>query len=249
MHSLRKLLLSTSLLSMALLLVFYQSPYAAQLAPHKADESKMPSSVIIWKGDTKVPDSRREQQITKALHTHRQSLLQSDSPFTGAQKSQVTLVVFLDYQCSHCKKMAPLLENLQHKNPNLKIIYKDLPILGAHSTQAAKAALAAQKQGKYSQMADQLMQTQKLSSDSILEMAQSAGLNLTQFKQDLASNDLQDQLQKNINLAHDFTIKTTPLILIINEHQDHSMTSKPTFFVTGDVTLETLENLVRQAKD
>ena len=72
-----------------------------------------------------------------------------DSPVGGNPSGDVTLVEFFDYNCPYCKMMAPLIAQAESVDPQLRIVYKEFPILGAGSVYAAKAALAANKQGKY----------------------------------------------------------------------------------------------------
>src|SRR6516165_11096043 len=71
------------------------------------------------------------------------------SPVSGNPKGEVTLVEFFDYNCPYCRVMVPLLTQAEAADPWLRIVYKEFPILGPGSEFAAKAALAANKQGKY----------------------------------------------------------------------------------------------------
>jgi protein-disulfide isomerase len=61
----------------------------------------------------------------------------------------VTLVEFFDYNCPYCRRMGPVMTQAEVADPKLRIVYKEFPILGPASVFAAKAALAAHKQGKY----------------------------------------------------------------------------------------------------
>src|SRR5712691_2219883 len=73
----------------------------------------------------------------------------ADSPVAGNQQGDVSLVEFFDYNCPYCRQMAPVMLDAESADPRLRIVYKEFPILGPNSTFAAKAALAAHKQGKY----------------------------------------------------------------------------------------------------
>lgn len=249
MHGFKKYLrLSSSFFSISTTVLLSSALYAAQPVL-EAPEFKE-SAVVIWAGDKKMPDSARQQEIAKAIYTHNDTLLHAESPFIGPKQGAVTLVVFFDYMCGHCKMMTPLLKDLRTHNPDLKIVYKEFPILGNQSTQAAKAALAAQKQGKYAVINHSLLQANHLSDEAILKIAQKAGLDMSRFKSDLESEALNQQLKANISLAQDLTIKSTPLILIINENQENATSSShPIFFISGHVSSETLQNLIHQAQD
>ncbi len=71
------------------------------------------------------------------------------TPVSGDPNGDVTLVEFFDYNCPYCRQMAPVMTKAEEADPQLRIAYKEFPILGPNSTFAAKAALAANKQGKY----------------------------------------------------------------------------------------------------
>ena len=67
----------------------------------------------------------------------------------GNPAGDVTVVEFFDYRCPHCRRMAPVIKTLLTEDPRVRLVYKELPILGEESVLAARAALAARGQGKY----------------------------------------------------------------------------------------------------
>ncbi len=71
------------------------------------------------------------------------------APTGGNPQGDATLVEFFDYNCPYCRQVAPVMIKAAEDDPQLRIAYKEFPILGPNSTFAAKAALAANKQGKY----------------------------------------------------------------------------------------------------
>ncbi|MFC3216460.1 DsbA family protein [Novosphingobium panipatense] len=99
------------------------------------------------------------------------------APTVAPQGYDVTIVVFSDYQCPYCRKVHPALEALLREDKKVKLVYRDWPIFGAPSTEAARAAIASQYQGKHAAFNDALMQSQgKLSSESIRAAADRAGV-------------------------------------------------------------------------
>ncbi len=58
-------------------------------------------------------------------------------------------VEFFDYNCPYCRQVASVVTKAEESDPKLRVAYKEFPILGPNSIVAAKAALAANKQGKY----------------------------------------------------------------------------------------------------
>src|SRR6267143_7106357 len=71
-----------------------------------------------------------------------------DAPIAGNPKGNATLVEFFDYRCPYCKQVEPSLEALLTEDRQLRLVYKEFPVLGADSVTASRAALAAKKQGK-----------------------------------------------------------------------------------------------------
>jgi protein-disulfide isomerase len=73
------------------------------------------------------------------------------SPVLGDIGAAVTIVEFSDYRCPYCRKSSPALAEFvaSHK---IRVVIKELPILGADSVYAAHLALAAAKQGRYGEV-------------------------------------------------------------------------------------------------
>jgi protein-disulfide isomerase len=93
------------------------------------------------------------------------------APVGGNPAGDVTLVEFFDYNCPYCRRVAPTVVELEEADPGLRVVYKEFPILGPGSEFAARAALAARKQGKYVPFHNALMRatdqvTDRLSSRS-----------------------------------------------------------------------------------
>ena len=78
-------------------------------------------------------------------------------PIAGNPKGDVTLVEFFDVRCPYCRRMVSVVDELIKREPNLRIVYKDLPVLGPGSVAGARALLAAQKQGGYLKLPTLLM--------------------------------------------------------------------------------------------
>lgn len=139
------------------------------------------------------------------------------TPVVGNAKGDVTLLEFFDYQCPHCKDMKPVIDKLIAKDANLRVVYKELPIFGESSRDAAAAALAANKQGadKYMKLHEALLAAENpLSRDKVMQIAKSVGLDVNKLAADMQSSDVQKQLDDNLQLAQALNLIGTPTFII-----------------------------------
>jgi protein-disulfide isomerase len=139
--------------------------------------------------------------------------LQNDpgTPHLGNAAGDIVVVEFFDYQCPFCKAAEPRLKDLVRADGNIKLVVKDFPILGPVSVVAAKAALAAERQGKHADFHNALMARKgQLTEERIYTVAESVGLDVDQLKADMISPEVADQLIENFNLARKLRISVVP---------------------------------------
>lgn len=138
-----------------------------------------------------------------------------DSAVQGKAAAPITIVGFLDVQCPFSKRFQPVIDQVLEAYPGkVKYVVKNFP-LGFHqqAIPAAKALLAAGKQGKYAEMlAGVLENNNQLSDAKYEEIAKSIGLNIKRFKKDLQDNDAAwDKLiQDDLNLGMQVDVRGTP---------------------------------------
>src|SRR5258708_9703976 len=134
-----------------------------------------------------------------------------DSPVGGNPSGDVTLVESFDYNCPYGRMMPPVMAEAEAADPQLRIVYKELPILGPNSVFAAKAALAANKQGKYVAFHRALFQLRgPIDEGKVLEAAATVGLDIDRMKADLKDAAVDEALEKTGKLAHALQITLTP---------------------------------------
>ena len=154
-----------------------------------------------------------------AIGSHRKQIFNDPaSPAAGNTNGSVEVVEFFDYQCGHCKAMAPIIEDAVKNNANVKIIFKELPIFGGNSRLAAKAALASTKQGKYYAFHNALFASSTpLNSQTIFKIAKKVGLDITKLKQEMNMPWVEKQLRDNFQLAQALKLMGTPAFIISNK--------------------------------
>jgi len=159
------------------------------------------------------------------------------APVGGNPAGDVTLVEFFDYNCPYCRRVAPTVVELEEADPDLRLIYKEFPILGPGSQFAARAALASRRQGKYVPFHNALMQaTDQVTEETVMEIAREVGLDTEQLTADIQDPAIDEAIARNLQLANALGITGTPSFIIGNE------------VVPGAVDLRTLQSLIARAR-
>ncbi len=173
---------------------------------------------------------------------------QTNDPVAGNPNGAITIVEFFDYQCPHCIDAAAAIQELIKANPNVRIVLKEFPIRGAMSDLATRAALAAQKQGKYVAMHTALMtsKTEPLTENTIYDLAKTAGLNVDQLKADMKGQSVEQQIKTNYQLAKDLEIMFTPVFFIAKSNVSTSTTPGGIVFIPGQVSAAQLTEILKK---
>jgi protein-disulfide isomerase len=159
-----------------------------------------------------------------------------DSPIAGNPNGDIAIIEFFDYRCPYCKQVVPTLAQLLKEDPKLRLVHKELPILGPDSVVATRAALAARKQNKYHPMHAALMRTRALDEASILKLAAEQGLDTARLKADMQSAETDEIIERNRRLARALNITGTPAFIIGDA------------LVPGAIDLRALKSLVAEAR-
>lgn len=162
-------------------------------------------------------DRNRQDAATAGTIAAQQHELTADAadPSAGAPAGDVTVVEFYDTRCPYCRRLLPTLSALLDADPKLRVVYKDLPILGPDSVLEARALLAAQRQGGYARMQDAVMHlTAPSTPDSLRATAEGLGLDGARLQRDMADPAIQARLDGNMQLARDLHVDGTPAFVI-----------------------------------
>ena len=183
-------------------------------------------------------DSQRDTQAQKAIQENQSELLRDpDSPIAGNPDGDVTIVEFNDYQCPYCKRAHLAVKSTLAADGKVKLVIKDLPILGEPSRIAALAALAARAQGKHLAFHNALMEySGKIDRDKIMEIAAASGLDMARLQKDMDDPKLKQIIERNTALASALGVRGTPAFVVGNQ------------FVPGAVDADALKQLIADAR-
>jgi protein-disulfide isomerase len=182
--------------------------------------------------------SEAETQARVALGERRQELVgDPTSPVVGNPQGNVTIVEFFDYRCPYCKQVEPSLAALLREDGNIRLVYKEFPILGKDSVYATRMALAARKQGKYEAFHAAMMAVKgHIDEPVVRQVGKSVGLDLERAAADLQSTETDDIIKRNDSLARSLDIRGTPAFIIGGE------------IVPGAVDIETMKQKIAAAR-
>jgi len=160
-------------------------------------------------------------------------------PSVSPQGYDVTIVVFSDYQCPYCRKLHRALRQVLATDRKVRVVYRDWPIFGAASLEAARAAMASRYQGKHAAFHDALMSGPvKLNHEDIRQAAARAGVDWPRLQADLARNGaaIDASLRKTGQLAEMIDLSGTPALVIGDN------------LIPGAVDAATLRDVVQKAR-
>ena len=127
-----------------------------------------------------LPEAMEELERKQASAAVGPRKAQFETPFAGAwagaADGDVTLVTFFDYACGYCRQSNEALDRLLAEDPKLKVVWRELPVLGPGSEQAAYASLAAAEQGKFRPFYQALFAAGRPTPESISGAAAQAGV-------------------------------------------------------------------------
>jgi protein-disulfide isomerase len=174
-----------------------------------------------------VSDKLRAQQIqqeresaTLAMTAHKEKLERHPmTPVTGNLDGDITLVEFFDYNCSFCKRVFSYMREIEKNDPNLRIVWKEYPILTGRtptSLTAARVAMAANLQGKYIETHKALMGGRgSLASDAqVIALAEGVGLDMDKLITDMESPAIKAYLSETMKLGEALQFQGTPTFVI-----------------------------------
>lgn len=153
------------------------------------------------------------------------------SAWIGNPNADVTLVEYYDYNCGFCRASLPVIEKLVAADRNLRIVFKELPVLAETSRTAARASLAAAAQGKFKAFHDALYAAGPVSDATIAQAARASGVDLTRIPADADAT-----LRENLETAQKLGITGTPAWVVGDQ------------MLSGALPLDRLQEAVAKAR-
>jgi protein-disulfide isomerase len=163
-----------------------------------------------------VPQAMERLQANRQSQAIGQVRAALTTPFSGAWTGNaggdVTMVVFTDYACTFCRASVPDIERLLRTDPNLKIVFRELPILSRESEAAARVALAAARRGRYMAVHRSLFRSQVPDAAARASALSAAGVAVDASATTDAAIDR--ELAANVELARTLSIDGTPAFVV-----------------------------------
>jgi protein-disulfide isomerase len=200
----------------------------------KQDPSILRDAVFALQADDGVKDRAATRA---AIASMSDSMVRPEDPVAGNPKGDVTIVEFFDTRCPYCKRLEPAMNQFLTEDRGVRLVYKDLPILGPASTLGSKALLAAQKQGAYEKMRNAVMALPPDTTPAMIQReAEKLGLDWPRLSRDMDDASVQQRIDANLRLAHALAIQGTPALVVGQE------------MVPGAVDLPALRKIVAEAR-
>ncbi len=160
--------------------------------------------------------ARATQEAIGELHA---ALYEDENaPILGNPDGDVTVIEFFDYNCPYCKQAYGEVNALLEADPNVRLVFREWPILGEGSLYATKAALASRAQGKYEEFHDALMQERARKDEAVvLRLAREVGLDIDRLQADMESDEVKDHIAQSSELAQKLGFTGTPSFVIGDE--------------------------------
>lgn len=183
-------------------------------------------------------DSLKQSKI--AIQNSKKQIQDSDlSLVSGNKNGDVTIVTFLDYRCGYCKKANNELKEVLNKDSNIKVIFKEYPVLGGPSKKLAQTALAVAivAPNKYVDFHNALMDARDPSSEFIQNTLKLLNIDHIRVKEALKDPRIEKELNSTLNLARQLNIRGTPAFIIGEE------------MIPGAIDSEAMLGLVKSSRE
>ena len=221
MPSLKKIF-ENSVLVISLIVIIFNVFIYLEVSKKKPNEDEVISYLIdnpanLENALNKI-NSLKEDNNKKNIHIHYNEIKNNQEFFLGNKNGETIIIEFFDYNCGYCKRSFPELMELISENKDIKVILKELPVLGESSILASKAAIASLKQDKYFAMHQELINfSGQITINDIIDISKRVGINHEQLKNDMNKDETVLLIKENYRLADLIGVRGTPAFIINKE--------------------------------
>lgn len=203
--------------ALAATLFLAPAPASAQaLTPAQKDEVRAMVREVLRTNPELVEEALAE--LERRREAERRKKIEGDArDFSiGPRNAPVTIVEFFDYRCPYCHVAMDWVFETMRRNPQqVRVIFKEFPVLGETSVEASQAAVASIKQGRYLPFHRNIMAFKgQLDSAQIDAIARRSNVDVARMRRDMADMAIMDHLQANHEIARESKIDGTPAFLI-----------------------------------
>jgi len=221
-------------------IILWAAQRAAPSALQGADKARIEATVrdYVLAHPEIIPEAMRllqQRETGKSIAANRAQILEPfGDAWIGNPKGDVTLVEYFDYNCGYCRSSLPVIAELVRRDPNVRVVFKEFPILSEQSVTAARLSLAAAAQGKFKPFHDALYAAGPVSEQTMQQAAKTAGLDLA--KAAAMTPKAEAEIAANRRVAQTLGLTGTPSWVI------------GTKVVSAALPLEELEKAVKEAR-
>ena len=160
----------------------------------------------------KAEEADKQAQV---LLSEKKSIFRSPHDFVlGNPDGDITVVEYFDYNCGWCKRALTEVTKLTDQDKNVRVVMKEFPIFGEHSTFAAKAALASIKQNKYWEFHTALMRAKQVTTDNTMQIAKSVGIDVAALEKEMQDPIYDRAIAENSRIAQALGMQGTPGFIV-----------------------------------
>jgi protein-disulfide isomerase len=153
----------------------------------------------------------QDQQVGALVAANRGAIVDPvGSAWAGNPKGDITLVEYFDYDCGYCRASLPMLAELVKDDPNLRIVFRDYPVLTEESGTAARWSIAAAKAGKFEAFHQALYARGPVSDSTIVAAAKASGLDPAKLRAAAADPSVDQEIAKNLAIGRELGMSGTP---------------------------------------
>jgi protein-disulfide isomerase len=226
-------------------LVVFSFALLASPAAMAEDDDMVNSFSIDEPNQPDITPAMLTKNRTIAITNLKQLLHNPGDPSADSPIATVTLVEFMDFKYPLSERMDPAIQGLIQENPSFRVIYKIIPIHGEVSVFAAKAALAANLQGKYIEYHKAMMAVGKaLTQDKIISIAKSLGIDTDKLKIDMNGPVVKKQLDDNMKLFHTIGLLGTPDLFFLKSNISDNAKQSDIILMLGVFTSPELQSVI-----